>query len=90
MIEHNLLIDKIFEIIFTQRELFKVEIVSTHCISRRLIVREVQLLEVRMLKGLLDGDSFLRVVSEHLFEEVDGVGVGSFENLGEIFWFSFV
>lgn len=68
MIEHNLFVDKIFEVVFCKGELFKIEVVSGDDISGGLIIREVQLLQVRMLQSLLHCYSLLGIVSEHLLE----------------------
>jgi hypothetical protein len=49
VVEHDLLIDQIFEILFAQRILFEIEVEGTHWLGHWLIVWEMQLFQIRVL-----------------------------------------
>ena len=41
-----------------------------------------------MLEGLLNSDSVIGIISQHLLEQGDGIGVGTLEQLVKVFTFS--
>lgn len=89
MIKHYFVIHQILEVLLAQRILFEIEIEGLHGLGRRLVIREVQLFQVGMRQGVLDGDPLLRVVRQHLLEQVDCVRVGPREVLVEVLAIAF-
>ena len=87
MVEHYFIINEVFEIFFTEGILFEVEVVCTYRLSCWLIIWEMECLEVWMFKGLLYCDSILWIICKHLFNQVNGRGVSSFEELFKILSF---
>lgn len=85
VVEHDLLVHEVLEVLLGQRVLLEVEVKGGHGLRRRLIVRVVQLLQVRVLEGLFHGNAVIRVVGQHLLQQVDGVGVATLEQLVEVF-----
>lgn len=71
---HNLLVDKLFELLLAQviLVLVKVEELLGNRRGSRLIIGIVIGLEVGMLEGLFDCDTLDGVEGEELFEEVEG------------------
>lgn len=85
VVKHDLLVHEVLEVLLGQRVLLEVEVKGGHRLRRRLIVRVVQLLQVRVLEGLLNSDTVIGVVGEHLLQQIDGVGVSALEQLVEVF-----
>jgi hypothetical protein len=48
----------------------------------------MQLLQISVFEGLLNSDSIIGIIGQHLLEKGDGIGVGSFEQLVKVFAFS--
>ena len=81
VVKHDLLVDQVFEVLFAQRILFKIEVESTHWLGHGLIVWEMQLLQVRVLEGIRHGNPLSWVICQHLFEQVDGLWIGALEKV---------
>lgn len=84
VVQHDLLEHQVFEVLLTQRVLLKVKVECANGRGGWLVVREMQLLEVRVLKRVLDGDTVIRIVGQHLLKQIDGVGVSALEQLFEV------
>ena len=84
VVQHDFLEHQVFEVLLTQRVLLKVKVECADGSRGRLIVREVQLLEVRVFQGVLDRDAVIRIVSQHFLEQVNGVGIGTLEQLFKV------
>ena len=81
VVKHDLFVDKVFEVLFAQRILFKIEVKSAHWLGHGLIIWEMQLLQVWVLEGVRHGNPLCWVVGQHLFEQVDGLWIGPLEKV---------
>lgn len=63
MIEQDFVVYKVFEVISAQGVFLKIEVKGTHWVCSRLVVWEVQLLQIRVLECLSNGDSLVWIVS---------------------------
>lgn len=85
MVQHDFFVHEILEVILTQRILLEVKVVRTHRRRRRLVIWEMQLRQVRVLQSILDADAVIRIVGQHLLQQVNCVVIRSFEKLFEVF-----
>lgn len=84
MIQHDLVKHEVLEVLLAQRVLLEVKIECRNGVGCRLVLRIMQLLEVGMLQSLLHGDPVIGIVREHLLQQVDGIGIGTLEQLIEV------
>lgn len=84
MVQHDFLVHEILEVILTQRVLLEVKVVRTDWRRRRFVIREMQLRQVRVLQGILDADAFIRIISQHLLQQVNCIVISTFEKLFEV------
>lgn len=89
MIEHYFVEHEVLEVLFGERVFLKIKIECTHRLRRWLVIWEVQLLEVGMAEGLLDGDSLIGIVCQHFLQQINGIWIGSLEELVKILWVPF-
>ena len=65
MIQHYFVIHQILKVLLAERILFEVKIKCNHWVSCWLIIWEVELLQIWVREGLLDGDSIFWVIRQH-------------------------
>ena len=71
VVKLNLLINQLFELWDLQAEELEIEVEFLDRLSGGLVVLQVQPLQVRVLKSLLDGDPLRSVECQHLLDEVN-------------------
>lgn len=84
VVELDLLIDELLIILRIQVIKFKIKIKSLDLFRYGLIILEMQVFQIRMVKGILDCDPLRRVELEHFLHQIDGFLVLVLEVLPEV------
>jgi hypothetical protein len=85
VVQHDLFEHEILKVILAQRVLLEVEVVRAYRRRRRLVIREMQLRQVRVLQGILDADAVIWIIGQHLLQQVNRIVIRSLEKLFEVF-----
>ena len=76
--------DQLFVLGDLQTEKLEIKIEITDRVTSGLIVFEVKALHVRVSKGLVNGDASIRIKRQHLFDQVNGLLIGTAEKFIEV------
>ena len=85
MVQLNLLVNQLFVLRNFQAKELEVKVIVADWRADGLVFLKVQSFHVWVSEGLFDRDSRVRVKSEHLLDQIDGLSVGAFEQLIEVF-----
>lgn len=84
MVQHYLLKDEVLIVFFFETIQFEIKVKRTDRFHGRFVLWVMQLRHIRVLQSSVDRDSLVGVEGQHLTEQVNGIGVSSFEHCIEI------
>ena len=71
MVQHDLVVQQVFELLSCEFVIFKVEIVRIELVGYWLVLGVVELLQKGMFECLSNCDAFRRINDKHFLEQVD-------------------